>query len=372
MADTASVILQPLTAFAWTPGGSPSARQLTAFASSPGGAGVMLPLTGASTAGSFDSFGFGAVPALTGVGQANVPNVGTAAGSLLPLTGSARTPTGAAVTLQQLVALGQSDSGQRASGAPTLLALTASGIAIPQGAGAGTAILQQLTAKGVALNGGSASAALALRSLYAQATGVTRDARGSAVLQALIASGNAGLLATGAASGVILVPRMRAYAQGDQELGLTLDSFAMNMRNNAVTRFPAYGMNSLARYNGAYLGAGPNGLFLLEGGDTTDDVGWDIRTGQLDDKTPELKRLTEVLLGCRYDGPVRLRVWKDDVTFYDYSLPNLRPDTLQQVRVKAGKGTRSRYFKVELLGFGSRFELDSLQATMPKVTRRIG
>lgn len=375
MADTASVALQPLTAFAWTPGGAPSTRQLTAFGYTPGGAPSLRALTASAAGGSFDASGRGTIEVLTGIGQASNPNVGAAAVSLKPLTGAATTRTAAAVTLQALTALGQSDSGQRASSALVLLPVTTSGVGIGQGSAAGTAILQTLAAKGVALNGGSASAAVALRSLYGKATGVTRDARGALAIQSLVASASGALLSTGAATGAIIVPRLRAYAQGEPGLGATLDAYVMNMRNNAVTRFPGYGVNSLARYNGVYLGAGPNGLFLLEGGDHSDpntDIAWDVRTGQLDDKSVELKRLTEVLLGVRYDGPVRVRVWKDDQTFYEYSLPNLKPTSLQQVRVKGGKGQRSRYYKVELIGSGSRFEMDSLQATMPKTTRRAG
>lgn len=174
-----------------------------------------------------------------------------------------------------------------------------------------------------------------------------------------------GLLATS-------LPRILGYFSGGPAVdGTTLETWAMNTRTNAVTKYPAYPANSFARYNGTYLAAGPTGIYTL-GGDLEADAAWKVRTGLLDDKKAGLKRMTEVLLGTRYDGPIVVRIWKDENTYYDYALPNIKQDVLQQVRAKIGRGLRSRYYKIELLGTGGRFELDSLQATMPLTTRRAG
>jgi hypothetical protein len=169
------------------------------------------------------------------------------------------------------------------------------------------------------------------------------------------------------------MPRPVAYALGDAAVTSALRAWVMNTRSNDTTEYTNYPFNSYAKFNNAYLGAGPSGIFVLSG---PDDAGtatsWLVRTGQHDDKKPYLKRLVELLLGVRYDGTVRVRVLKDDSVGYDYVLPALRSVDLQQVRVKTGKGLRSRYFQIELSGSGAHFELDSLQATMPVTTRRVG
>ena len=93
----------------------------------------------------------------------------------------------------------------------------------------------------------------------------------------------------------------------------------------------------------------------------------------MDNKDPGLKRIPEILLGLRASGPVRVRVWKDDDVFYDYMLPPVNLGTLHQHRVTPGRGMRSKYYAVELQGVaGSKVELDSMQVSMTKTTRRLG
>jgi hypothetical protein len=169
------------------------------------------------------------------------------------------------------------------------------------------------------------------------------------------------------------VPRMVAYFSGEPALAAGLDTWATNTRLGAVTKYPSFPANSLARYNGTYLAAGPTGIYVLEG-DSEIEAGatWRVRTGQHDDKRPGLKRMTEVLVGARFSDPIKVRVYTDGSRYYDYALPNYRTEEIQQARVKTGKGLKSRYYQVDLSGTGSRFELDSLQATMPDTTRRVG
>lgn len=195
-------------------------------------------------------------------------------------------------------------------------------------------------------------------------------AAGSASLSLVLVAGTGGPLPVG--KGVVVVPMLAAYGAGDSAISATFQTWATNTRFNYVTQYLSYPYNSYARYNGTYLGAGPTGLFALDGADDAGTpIAWDFKTGQLDDKKPGLKRLVELLLGVRYDNPVTVTVWKNESESNAYALPNLRKSVLQQVRVKTGRGMRSRYYKVELSGTGN-FELDSMQATMPETSRRIG
>lgn len=157
-------------------------------------------------------------------------------------------------------------------------------------------------------------------------------------------------------------------------LAETYSGRVMNARTGAMTEYTNYEFNSFAKIGGRDYGAGPNGLFRLDG-DTDDgaNIAWIVRTGQHDDKDPGLKRLPEVLLALRSSGQVKVRVYHDDNKYYDYILPALQTNTIHQHRVVPGKGMRGRYFAVELQGVNnSDLELDSAQINMTETTRRLG
>lgn len=157
-------------------------------------------------------------------------------------------------------------------------------------------------------------------------------------------------------------------------LAETYRTHAMNTTVNAVTEYTGFRFNSYAQIDGAYYGAGPDGLVRIDGdNDAGANINWKIRTGQTDDKQIELKRLPEVVMGLRASGPVRVRVYPDDNQFFDYMLPNVNTATIRQHRVKPGKGMRGRYFAVELQGTSNAaIELDSLQLNFKPTTRRLG
>lgn len=177
------------------------------------------------------------------------------------------------------------------------------------------------------------------------------------------------------ASGLVVaqLPRLRGAFGGGPAVAQTFRTWAANTRHAAVTEYTSFPFNSFARYNGVVLAAGPDGLYRLGGEDDEGTaISWYVVTGQSDDKKSALKRLTEVLMGLRFDGAVKVRVWKDDDTMYEYTLPNFREGVLHQARVKTGRGLRSRYFKVGVSGTGPTLELDSLQLIMPDTKRRVG
>ncbi len=152
-------------------------------------------------------------------------------------------------------------------------------------------------------------------------------------------------------------------------------TYVMNTHSNAVSSYQNYPFNSYTRTNQKeYLAAGPSGLALLEGDDDNgDDINWVLRTSQLNDSNRMLKRLPEVVMGLRASGPIRVRVYGDDETYYDYMLPATKQRTIHQQRVKCGKGLRSEYFSVELQGVSnSAMRIDSLQLPFAKTSRRIG
>lgn len=177
------------------------------------------------------------------------------------------------------------------------------------------------------------------------------------------------------ASGLVTMqlPRIVGAFGGAAAVSSAARTWAMNTKHNAVTEYTSFPFNSFARYNGVYLAAGASGLYLLSGDDDNGvPISWSIVTGQSDDKKSEMKRIPEILMGLRFDGALKVQVWKDDDEMYEYTLANFREGVLHQARVKPGRGLRSRYYKVGVSGTGPTLELDSLQLVTPVVARRLG
>jgi len=292
----------------------------------------------------------------TSTGSSSTGDVGTATLRLWTATGSDR-PSGAA-TLEAWTSAGDAAFG--AVGAPSFLALTAAGAAHGNPFGTGAASFAQWTALGYDRPKGRASIEVWTAAGYCRGAVI-----GVASFEAWIAA---------QVSGFPAIARWTADGSAAGALTDAYSGIAMNARSAAVSEYTNYRFNSFAKIGADYYGAGPGGLFKLEG--ITDDgaaVNWKLRTGQHDDKNPGLKRIPEVLLALRSSGKVRVRVYKDDNTYYDYILPAVQTNTIHQHRVVPGKGMRSRYFAVEAQSIdNSDLELDSMQVNMTDTTRRLG
>lgn len=352
-----SATLQALTGSFQDNGFGPSLELLTGgFAGSEGPVGDITvsfeTLTGAFTSpGNFDGEFAGSLEPL----RANFLGQFVTAPSLEELTGSFSGVVGTIGAIQSALA---NLDGAFAGQVPAVGTLDA--------------VLQYPTAafSGNVIAVGPIAAALRqLRGSFAGSPGSVGVAAGS--LEKL-ASAFAGYTTASGLVAMQLRPVVGAFS-GGPAVSSAVRTWAMNTRHNAVTEYTSFPFNSFARYNGVYLAAGPGGLYLLDGVD--DDgtaISWNIVTGQSDDKKSNMKRLVAVLMGLRFDGAVKVRVWKDDDESYEYTLPNFREGVLHQARVKTGRGLRSRYFKVGVSGTGPTLELDSLQLEMPIVARRQG
>lgn len=367
---------------------------LAGVASGNPGAGVsFLPLTGGGTsvaAGAIVAFQDMTAAGTLVVGVANVsgttvfqamlgggvvaPNYAASGGGLLlPMTAWGSGPDVAATEFADMAGGGTVAVGTVLTGVPRFLSLQGGGgVAVP-GDLAGDPSFQYLLGGGAMVSGGLGAGVGAL--LLTSGAGVALvgvAAVGAPAFEELVAA--AAGSPVGLAYGGGVMPLQVGYGLVFP-VGGSVMTWVMNTRTNAVTEYEGYTFNSFARYNGMYLGAGPSGLYQLESGETDNGaaIAWDVKTGGLDNKFVGLKRLIEVLLSMRYDGPIRVTVWKDENTSYAYPMANYQPDySLHQWRVKTGKGLRSRYFQVELSGSGTKAEIGSMVLTMPPTTRRVG
>lgn len=325
--------------------------------------------------------------------------------------GSATGSASAALEMELFTADANASSGSIAYGAVTLEEL----IVLGAGPSVNAAVMQKITAAGTALSGGLATGALQLDQMStASVAGGVGIAYGDITLQTLIASAAASQSTV--AAGAVTLRRIQAagravsgtVAFGSLELkeldsagtaapvsvstgamalqplfvagfsepviAQTYRTWVMNTANEALSEYTNSSFNSYANFNDKHYAAGPSGLFEVSGdNDNGTNIGWAVRTGLHDDKNGNLKGLAEILMSVRFNGPIRIKVWTDDTTVYEYTLINFRNDVLHQVRVPTGKGMRSRFYRVELSGMnGAACELEALQLPMEPVKRRVG
>lgn len=181
--------------------------------------------------------------------------------------------------------------------------------------------------------------------------------------------------------------RLRGSGRGAPALASTFRAWSMNASNEAVTEYQAYPFSGFAELDGRRFGAGPSGIYLLSGADDEgENIDWSFRTGFMDGTGARgvrrslpaqdllrKKRLDEILMSLRFDGPLRVRVWTDEDTYFDYNVPNYRPDVIHQVRAKLGRGLLSRFYRVQVSGVdNASIELSTMELPMTPVNRRLG
>lgn len=258
----------------------------------------------------------------------------------------------AAPLFEPMASSAASRGGSVAIGSPTHQALTALAVSATPRVGTGAASFERPRGSALSLVGSVST--------------------GSAAHRALAALAQAQASAPGVASAQSLP--MSAAGISSATLADAARTWAVNLGSGATTEYQNYDFDGYANFAGHQYGAGPSGILRLDGADDAGaDIAWAVRTGMVDDKSGQLKRLEELLMSARADGPVRVRVWTDENRYFDYNIPNFRPDVIQQVRAKLGKGARSRYYRVEVFGIGNvAAEITSLQLPLVQLNRRVG
>jgi hypothetical protein len=305
--------------------------------------------------------------------QGSAGSVAEAVASFEGLSAYGVTPNYAAPALEAMTAAAVGLTGGTAYGVPSFLNTGAAVAALGGSIAIGAARYPYPIASGVSLGTSLANAAVTFRALRATVSGLVGGVGSAAPsFEAMLAEAMSST--PGLSAGVPAFERLAAHGSAGALLVEEFRTFVMNTGSNALTEYQAYPFNSYAVLDGRQYGAGPSGVFALDGPtDAGQDIAWVIRTGLMDGKNAMLKRLDEILLVARYDGPIRLRVWTDDNLYFDYTMANHRADVVHQVRAKLGRGRRSRFYRVELTGMNNTAaEISTMQLPMQPIKRRVG
>jgi hypothetical protein len=166
----------------------------------------------------------------------------------------------------------------------------------------------------------------------------------------------------------------------DYYVGWVLNPEGMQTKNGpvpTVSQYQNYPFNSLARIGSRYFAAGADGLYELTG--STDAgapiVGY-LKSGKLDFGSAMQKRMDSAYFAVATDGTVRLKVITHEdganvETWYQVTSRD-EGEVAENIRLKIGKGLRSRYWQFELVvDEASSFELEEMQLIPMMLTRRL-
>lgn len=147
-------------------------------------------------------------------------------------------------------------------------------------------------------------------------------------------------------------------------------TWVMNLTNNANSSYAGFQFDSMVKFNGRFLAAGPNGLYELKGDtDAGAPIISTIALGKTDFDSTFKKQVDGVYLGVDTPGELRVELRTDDGrarTYRAHATGSLRTRFVQP-----GKGMFSRYWQVSKITNpnGDDFTLDTTEL-VPLGTKR--
>lgn len=148
----------------------------------------------------------------------------------------------------------------------------------------------------------------------------------------------------------------------------------MNLSNQAISTYNAFDFNSMAYFNGTYLGANSAGIYKLSGNlDNTSTIKSKIKTGSIDFGSSYIKHLRDIWLTYRTDGTVAIVLWVDED---DNSQSEIRSekssDKIQEEKFTAPLGLKGRFYTIEFKNIdGADFDIHKLSMMVDEIKRKI-
>lgn len=310
---------------------------------------------------------------LTGAAAADPGVTASSALTLAPLLGSGAGPFVSAADLPGLAGEGTALAGTVARSTTPLTLVIGDGTAITPALGGSTLTTPTIAGDGTAAIGTIGASSATLATLIVAAEGFSGALGVSSLTLPVLAADSHGQVQVIGAS-VLTLPAIVARSSASAEAGTHYQGYALHTQRRALTRYSSVPFNSLARFNGVYLAAGPGGLFVLHG-DTDDGalIEATVRLANTDFGDPHLKRVEAMYVNYRTDGDLRLQVITDQAEAYDYRLPGMLYPTLDNQRIKIGRGLVGVYWQFEITNLdGADFTLDHLDPSIQPLSRRIG
>ena len=168
-------------------------------------------------------------------------------------------------------------------------------------------------------------------------------------------------------SASLSIPAITLYAHAQSAIW---EMISVNTKNNGLTNYSNYEYNSLCVMNDQVFGAKSDGIYLLEGDDDDgEDISWSLKTGKIDVENELSQRVRHIWFSRRSSGDLLLIV-NDGENEYEYPV-TAYSETDDAVRVKLGKGIKSKYIQLELKNIGNEaLRLDSFKVFADRTPRK--
>lgn len=158
-------------------------------------------------------------------------------------------------------------------------------------------------------------------------------------ISGILLSGNAWWLSGGTLEKQI--PSIKISSKIDEDIELAL---VMNLKNYGLSTYTEFPYNSMCTFNGKTFAAKSDGIYELTGGDDNNEmINWKVRTPQI---SLDKNKLREVWLYGKTTTDISMVVETADGTRYEYDGFIVSQEE-NSMRVKVGKGIRSRYIILE-------------------------
>ena len=145
--------------------------------------------------------------------------------------------------------------------------------------------------------------------------------------------------------------KLTAFARG------TSYGLSLNPRNMAFSSYTPYNYSSLAYFNGKVIGLSRTELVEMSGSsDGSTEIPWKIRTGKIDLAHNHLR---QVWVTGKFGSRFTVTIEDIEGNRYEYEAVPWSDDP-NEVRIKLGKGLRSRYVILELGGVAEA-EIDQIK-----------
>jgi hypothetical protein len=157
-------------------------------------------------------------------------------------------------------------------------------------------------------------------------------------------------------------------------LTITYQGVVMNLARKAITTYSQFPFNSLAYFDGHYIGATSTGIYTLEGSiDKASIIKANLKTGVLDLGSDFIKHIRDIWLTYRSNGDLAIVLEVDeDVENPVQLLTRISDSKIHEERLVVPKGFRGRFYTIDIKNVdGSSFDLNSISLMVDSIRRKI-
>jgi len=146
------------------------------------------------------------------------------------------------------------------------------------------------------------------------------------------------------------IPTIQLDAEAFSAIAEAYRTWAINVRNAALTEYTGLAFNSLATFNGHVLAAGPTGVHVFgeSSKDGTANIDALIRTAQVDFDTTYNKRVPRAYVGMSADEDMEFHTVTSQDGLRSYLIPRNGNTLVQQRRAPIGRGPKARFWQFEV------------------------